>query len=31
LEQLLPLVKRANDSLQQELAKRNPFQGPRLN
>ncbi len=31
LERSLPLLKRANDSLQQEVAKRNPFQGPRLN
>jgi hypothetical protein len=31
LERLLPLLQRANEILQQELVKRNPFQGPRLN
>ena len=31
LEQLLPLLKRGNEALQQEIVKRSPFQGPRLN
>ena len=31
LERLLPLVRRGNEALQEEVAKRNPFQGPRLN
>ena len=31
LEQLLPLLKRSNEALQQEIVKRSPFQGPRLN
>ena len=31
LEQLLPLLKRSNEELQQEIVKRSPFQGPRLN
>ena len=31
LERLLPLLKRGNRSLQEEVTKRNPFQGPRLN
>ena len=31
LERLLPLLKRGNEALRQEVAKRNPFQGPRLN
>ena len=31
MERLLPLLKRANEALGQEVAKRNPFQGPRLN
>jgi Lon protease-like protein len=31
LERLLPLLQRANEILKQELVKRNPFQGPRLN
>ena len=31
LEQLIPLLKRANGILKEELVKRNPFQGSRLN
>lgn len=31
LERLLPLIKRGNKALQEEVVKRNPFQGPRLN
>ena len=31
LEQLLPLLNRANEALQQEIVKRSPFQGHRLN
>ena len=31
LERLLPLIKRGNEVLQEEVVKRNPFQGPRLN
>jgi len=31
LERLLPLLKRGNEALQQEVVKRNPFKGPRLN
>ena len=31
LERLLPLIKRGNQALQEEVVKRNPFQGPRLN
>ena len=31
LERLLPLVKRGNEALREEVAKRNPFRGPRLN
>lgn len=31
LERLLPLVKRGNELLVEQVAKRNPFQGPRLN
>ena len=31
LERLLPLIKKGNQVLQEEVAKRNPFQGPRLN
>ena len=31
LEKLLPLLKRGNKMLTEEVAKRNPFQGPRLN
>ena len=31
LERLLPLLKRGNQDLQQEVVKRNPFRGPRLN
>ena len=31
LERLLPLLKRGNEALKQEVVKRNPFQGPRLN
>lgn len=31
LERLLPLLQQANEILQQELVKRNPFQGLRLN
>jgi Lon protease-like protein len=31
LEQSIPLLKRANEILQEELVKRNPFQGSRLN
>ena len=31
LERLLPMVKHGNTAVQQAIAKRNPFQGPRLN
>ena len=31
LEILAPLLKTGNELLQEEVAKRNPFQGPRLN
>ena len=31
LERLLPLIKSGNQALQEEVVKRNPFQGPRLN
>ena len=31
LEQLKPLLKRGNEALQQEVVKRNPFRGARLN
>ena len=31
LKQLLPLLTRSNEALQQEIVKRSPFQGPRLN
>ena len=31
LQRLLPLLERGNRALQQEVAKRNPFRGPRLN
>ena len=31
LEQLLPLLKRVNEKLKEEVVKRDPFQGPRLN
>jgi Lon protease-like protein len=31
LEQLCPLLQRANELLEEELVKRNPYQGPRLN
>lgn len=31
LERLLPMLKRGNKVLEQAVAKRNPFQGPRLN
>lgn len=31
LERLVPLVKRGNEVLAEAVAKRNPFQGPRLN
>ena len=31
LEVLAPLLKRGNEILQEEVVKRNPFQGPRLN
>ncbi len=31
LERLLPMIKRGNKVLEQAVAKRNPFQGPRLN
>ena len=31
LERLLPLIKKGNQALQEEVVKRNPFQGPRLN
>ena len=31
LQRLLPLIKRGNQALQEEVVKRNPFQGPRLN
>ncbi len=31
LEILLPLLKLGNEALQEEVVKRNPFQGPRLN
>ena len=31
LERLLPLIKKGNRALKEEVAKRNPFQGPRLN
>jgi Lon protease-like protein len=31
LERLLPLIKKGNQTLQEEVVKRNPFQGPRLN
>ena len=31
LERLLPLLKRGNEAVQKEVAKRNPFKGPRLN
>ena len=31
LERLLPMVKQGNKVVQQAIAKRNPFQGPRLN
>jgi Lon protease-like protein len=31
LELLLPLLNRGNDALHQEVVKRNPYQGPRLN
>ena len=31
LEKLLPLLKSGNEMLTEEVAKRNPFQGPRLN
>lgn len=31
LEQLLPLLRRSNEALQQEIAKRSPFKGHRLN
>ena len=31
LERLLPLLKRGNEALLEQVIKRNPFQGPRLN
>jgi Lon protease-like protein len=31
LERLVPLIKRGNEALREEVAKRNPFKGPRLN
>ena len=31
LERLLPLIKSGNQTLQEQVVKRNPFQGPRLN
>ena len=31
LERLIPLLQRVNEMLREELAKRSPFQGPRLN
>ena len=31
LERLLPLIKKGNQALKEEVVKRNPFQGPRLN
>lgn len=31
LERLLPSLKQGNESLERDVAKRNPFQGPRLN
>ncbi len=31
LNRLLPLLRRGNHALQEEIAKRNPFKGPRLN
>ena len=31
LNRLLPLLRRGNHALQEEVAKRNPFKGPRLN
>ena len=31
LERLLPLIKKGNQTIQEEVVKRNPFQGPRLN
>jgi hypothetical protein len=31
LELLVPLIKRGNEALREEVAKRNPFKGPRLN
>ena len=31
LERLLPLIKKGNQTLQEQVVKRNPFQGPRLN
>ena len=31
LERLLPLLKRGNEALLEQVVKRNPFQGPRLN
>ncbi len=31
LQRLLPFLKQANEALEEELVKRNPFQGPRLN
>jgi Lon protease-like protein len=31
LEKLLPLLKRGNEVLEEEVVKRNPFRGPRLN
>ena len=31
LERLLPILKRGNEALREEVAKRNPFRGPRLN
>ncbi len=31
LQRLLPFLKRTNEALEEELAKRNPFRGPRLN
>ena len=31
LAHLIPLIKRGNHDLKEEVAKRNPYKGPRLN
>ena len=31
LQRLAPLIKESNQAIQEEIVKRNPFQGPRLN